>query len=337
MVTNKKIIKKARWFPNYIGEITCVFLLFITVGFSQSKTITGTISSEDSSPLPGVNIIVKGTSNGVVSDFDGFYSINATADDTLVYTYIGFATYEVLVGNKTTLNVSLQEDTETLDEVVVVGYGTQRKEDLTGAVSLVDTEEMVKQATNDVTQMMQGRVAGVSITSDGQPGASPNVRIRGVATFGAGTSAEPLYVVDGFPITGGIRDVNPNDIESVQVLKDATAGAIYGNRAANGVVIITTKNGKKGQKMSVELSTYFGIQQITQSLPVLDRAGYQMINAELLTNAGEAIVPGNDPNSPLFIDNIDTNWQKEGYKTGYIQNHNLNVSGGTENIVIMFH
>ncbi|MFH4967500.1 TonB-dependent receptor [Gaetbulibacter sp. M240] len=309
-----------------------IMLLTISNSFAQQeREITGLITSEDvQSPLPGVNVFVKGTSNGVVSDFNGKYSINATSDDVLVFSYIGFKTQEIQVGNQTTINVAMQEDATSLNEVVVVGYGTQKKSDLTGAVSVVDTKEMQKQASNDVAQMMQGRVAGVSITSDGQPGASPNIRIRGVATFGLGASAEPLFVVDGFTITGGIRDLNPNDIESIQVLKDATAGAIYGNRAANGVVIITTKSGKKGKKFAVELNSYYGLQNITQKIPVLDRVGYQTINAELLTNAGQPIVPGNDPNSSLYIDDVDTDWQDAGYKDGYIQNHNLNVSGGSE-------
>ena len=298
----------------------------------QNITITGTVTSaEDNTPLPGASIIEKGTSNGAQSDFDGNFSLNVTNPNTvLVVSYLGYTTVEVPLEGKTTLNIVLQVSTSTLNEVVVVGYGTQRKSDLTGAVSVVDTDEMVKQATNDVSQMLEGRVAGVSITTDGQPGATPNVRIRGVATFGLGASAEPLYVVDGFPISGGIRDINPNDIKSIQVLKDATAGAIYGNRAANGVIIITTKNGRKNQKLSVELNSYYGIQHITQHIPVLDRVGYQMINAELLTNAGEPIVPGNDPNSPDFINNINTDWQAVGYKDGYIQDHNLNLSGGTE-------
>lgn len=333
MTKNKLFKYKKLYLPKDSWVCTLLFC-FLSIGvFAQdSETITGTItSSDDGNPLPGVNVLVKGSTIGDVTDFDGNYSIEASPTDVLSFSYLGFTTTDITVGNQTTINVALEEDASQLDEVVVVGYGTQRKSDLTGSVSLVDTEEMAKQAASDVTQMMQGRIAGVSITSDGQPGASPNVRIRGVATFGQGASAEPLYVVDGFTLQGGIRDINPNDIESVQVLKDATAGAIYGNRAANGVVIITTKNGKKGQKLSVGLSNYFGIQQITQSTPVLDRAGYQMISAELLTNGGEPIVPGNDPASPLFVDDVDTDWQKEGYKTGYIQNHNLNVSGGSEN------
>ncbi|WP_228850768.1 SusC/RagA family TonB-linked outer membrane protein [Aegicerativicinus sediminis] len=321
-----------RYCKNLLQSITIMMFLFAgNVAFSQQQLITGTVTSQtDGLPLPGVNVLVKGTNRGAATDFEGNYSIEAASNEILVFSYLGYQEQEISVGNQSVINVQLLESLSSLDEVVVTGYGTQRKSDLTGAVSVVDTEEMAKQASNDVSQMLQGRVAGVTVTTDGQPGASPNVRIRGVSTFGQGASAEPLYVVDGFPISGGIRDLNPNDIETIQVLKDATAGAIYGNRAANGVIIITTKSGRKGKKLSVEVNSYYGFQTITQSLPVLDRAGYQLINAELLTNANQPIVPGNDPNSPLFIDDIDTDWQDAGYKDGYIMNHNFNVSGGTE-------
>lgn len=307
--------------------------LFSATSFAQEKTVTGTITAaSDGMAMPGVNVLIKGTSKGTATDFNGEYSISASESDVLIFSYLGYIQQEVLVGDKTTINVVLTEDTSALDEVVVIGYGTQKKSDLTGSVSVVDTQEMAKQASNDVTQMMQGRVAGVSITTDGQPGAAPSVRIRGVATFGIGASAEPLYVVDGVPIDG-IRDINPNDIESVQVLKDASAGAIYGNRAGNGVIIITTKSGKRTQKTTFSLSSYYGVQNITQSLPVLDRVGYQTINRELINNGGNTVpIPtGNDPNSPDFIDDIDTDWQEEGYTSGFIQNHNFNVAGGTEN------
>ncbi|MFL1013437.1 SusC/RagA family TonB-linked outer membrane protein [Flavisericum labens] len=332
MITTKLLFfsRKCDWLYNKWLMAFVIMMACANFGFAQ-QTISGTVTSENEGiPLPGVNVLLLGSSQGVVTDFNGNYSISASAGDVLEFSYLGYLTQDITVGSSTTIDVALKEDLTSLDEVVVVGYGTQKKSDLTGAVSLVDTEEMTKQATNDVAQMMQGRVAGVSITTDGQPGASPNIRIRGVATFGQGASAEPLFVVDGFTITGGIRDINPNDIESIQVLKDATAGAIYGNRAANGVVIITTKSGKKGKKFAIELNSYYGIQNITQKLPVLDRAGYQMINAELLTNAGQPIVPGNDPNSPLFVNDVDTDWQDAGYKDGYIQNHNINFSGGTE-------
>lgn len=300
----------------------------------QAITVTGKVtSSEDPGGLPGVNIVIKGTDQGTVTDVNGNYHIEVPGSDAiLVFSSVGFLTEEITVGNRSVIDLTMTQDITALEEIVVVGYGTQKKSDLTGAVSLVDPEEMTKQASNDVTQMMQGRVAGVSITSDGQPGAAPSVRVRGVSTFGlGGANAEPLYVVDGYPMSGGIRDINPNDIESIQILKDATAGAIYGNRAANGVVIITTKSGRKNQEFTIGLNAYYGIQTVPQRIPVLDRVGYQTIMNEAQVNAGEPLLPANDPSSPDFVDNIDTDWQDAGYKDGYIQDYNLNFTGGTEN------
>ena len=273
---------------SHLGRWCATFalvMLSICLGHAQySKTITGTVSSTDNEPLIGANIVIKGSSTGTVTDLDGQYTLEAAAEDVLVFSYTGYEPQEIQVSDQSTINVVLEESSELLDEVVVVGYGTQRKEDLTGAVSVVNTEEMKKQASNDVTQMMQGRVAGVSITTDGQPGASPSVRVRGVSTFGLGASAEPLYVVDGFPLAGGIRDINPNDIESIQVLKDATSGAIYGNRAANGVVIITTKSGKKNEKFSVSLSPLMQeFRRCRIGFHVLDRTGYQTINYRIVS------------------------------------------------------
>jgi TonB-dependent starch-binding outer membrane protein SusC len=305
-----------------------LFLLSSWQLIAQNTTVSGTVRDETGTGLPGVNVLKKGTTDGTTTDADGRFQLNANSDDILVFSFIGYTSQEVNVGAQTEINVQLVADIRALDEVVVVGYGTQKKSDLTGAVSIADPTEMKKQATSDVVQMMQGRIAGVAITSDGQAGATPSVRIRGVSTFTL--SAEPLYVVDGFPLSGGIRDINPNDIESIQVLKDATAGAIYGNRGANGIVIITTKKGAKNKGLSVDFNTYYGFQTVPQRLPVLTRVGYQNTNNELLKNAGRPLVPGNDPDSEFFIDDIDTDWQDEGYQDGSIQNYNLNFAGGTD-------
>lgn len=312
--------------------LSAVLLLVSFAMIAQDQTVRGTVTDpETGEALPGATVLEKGTSNGVVTDLDGKYSLSVGDNATLVFSFVGYKTQEIVVGNQSVIDVELSIDVSSLEEVVVVGYGTQRKEDLTGAVSLADPEEMKKQATNDITQQMQGRIAGVSVTSDGQPGAAPSVRIRGVSTFGSGgATAEPLYVVDGTPLTGGIRDFNPNDIESIQVLKDATAGAIYGNRASNGVVIITTKSGKKNQPLSIGFNAYYGIQTVPQRIPLLDREGYQTINNELMTNAGAALIPGNDPSSPDYISDIDTDWQDAGYKDGHITNYNLNFTGGSD-------
>ncbi len=320
-----------RNFTNFkICFFGAVLLLSQVTAFAQSRTVTGKVTDAVSGdPLPGASVLEKGTSNGMTTDLDGNFTLNVSDDASIIVSYVGYISQEVAIGSRSVVNVELQEDVAALEEIVVVGYGTQRKEDLTGAVSLVDPEEMQKQAANDLTQQMQGRVAGVSITSDGQPGATPQIRIRGISTITGST--QPLFVVDGFPIEGGIRDVNPNDIESIQVLKDASAGAIYGNRAANGVVIITTKGGRKNQPFSVNVSSYYGFQGIYERLPVLSADGYQTINNEMLDNAGTPRVPGNDPNSPDFISDIDTDWQEAGFKDGYIANVNVNFSGGSEN------
>lgn len=327
-VASSAVRKLPKRWPAFL---TVVLLLLSTVSL-QAQTVSGTVTGTEGEPLIGVSVVIKESSSGTVTDLDGNYSLSVDPGQVLTFSYTGYATQEITVDGRSQIDVILENDVELLDEIVVVGYGTQRKEDLTGSVSVVNTEELDKQAASDVTQKLQGRVAGVSITSDGQPGAAPNVRIRGVSTFGLGASAEPLYVVDGFPLAGGIRDINPNDIESIQILKDATSGAIYGNRAANGVVIITTKSGKKNSKFGVNFSSYYGLQTVPQRLPVLDRVGYQTINNELLTNGGQAPVPGNDPSSPDFISDINTDWQDEGYKDGSIQNYNLGLSGGLENI-----
>ncbi|MEH6408753.1 MAG: TonB-dependent receptor plug domain-containing protein, partial [Leeuwenhoekiella sp.] len=229
-----------RWSQQkWLSSLLFLLLPILTLMAQQGTEITGTvISATSNSPIPGANVLVKGTNTGAFTDFDGNFSIIANSNDVLVFSYVGFQSSEVPVGSQTTINVSLEEGLSALDEVVVVGYGTQRKSDLTGSIAVIDAEEAQKVSNSDISQLLQGRSAGVTVTSDGQPGAAPNVRIRGVATFG---DNQPLYIVDGVPVGTSIRDFNPNDIKTIQILKDASAGAIYGSRAANGVVIITTK------------------------------------------------------------------------------------------------
>ncbi len=333
------------------AAFSIIFSLFVVLQLSaQTRAVSGKVSSSNNgASMPGASILIKGTTNGTTTDADGNYKLEAKSDDVLVFSFIGFTSKEETVGQRTIIDISLEEDVAALQEVVVVGYGEVRKSDLTGSVSVVDAKEMVKVASSDVTQMMQGRVPGVSVSTDGQPGASPNIRIRGVSSFGqGGTTSEPLYVVDGLPLGGNtsasggdgfqptssissIRDINPNDIASIQVLKDASAGAIYGVRAANGVVIITTKKGKFNQPLKVDIGTYAGVQIISKTIPVLHRADYQMINRETFTSNGAppgSIPPGNDPSNPNYITNVDTDWQKSGFKHGGIQDVNLGFSGG---------
>ena len=294
----------------------------------QPGKITGKVTDSSGSPLPGVTVVVKGTTNGTITDLNGNYFINKLPDNAIiVFSFIGMRSQEILA-DKAVINIKLQEETIGIEEVVAIGYGTQKKADITGSVAVINTDDLRKYATNDVGQLLQGRAAGVLVTSDGQPGASPNIRIRGYSTFG---DAQPLYVIDGVPVGTSPRDFDPNDIESMQILKDASSGAIYGSRAANGVVIITTKSGKKGSPLKVDYSGYYGIDKVWQTIDVLGREDYQMIVNEVRTNAGQSLLPGNDPDSPYYINDVNTDWQKEGLKQGSRQNHNINLSGGGEN------
>ncbi|KHJ39290.1 TonB-dependent receptor SusC [Pedobacter glucosidilyticus] len=291
--------------------------------------ITGKVVDAAGMPLPGVSVRIKGSTTGTTTDVNGKYTINIPdAGTVLVFSFIGFTSQEIVVNNQKSVDVTLIDDSKTLSEVVVVGYGTQKRADITGSVAIVNTSDMLQVSSNDVGQLLQGRVSGVAVNSDGQPGAFPQVRIRGISTFG---NSDPLYVIDGVPINGVPRDFNPNDIESVQVLKDASAGAVYGSRAANGVVIITTKQGKKNSPLKVEYAGYYGVDEVWQIMPVTGRANYQALNNEARFNAGKPLAPANDPNSNKYITNIDTDWQKEGLKTGNRQNHYVNFSGGGNN------
>lgn len=209
----------------------------------QQITITGKVVSATGESIPFANVVIKDTKNGAVTDFDGTYKITAASSQTLVFSSQGYKTAEIAINNRTSINVTLQEDAMKLDEIVVVGYGSQQKKDLTGAVSLVKAEEVQKRQITTVADGLQGLVTGVKVRGGGRPGQEANVEIRGLKNL---QNTNPLYVIDGL-VTSANRDFNPNDIESIQVLKDASAAAIYGSRAANGVIIITTKKGKKAR------------------------------------------------------------------------------------------
>lgn len=299
---------------------------------SGNIIVKGKIVDEKGEPLLGATIKQKGTSNGVITDIDGNFSFSVPSDATLIVSFIGFKSIERTVGGKTELgNITLVSDTKELDQVVVIGYGTQRKVDLTGSVAIVNTEEMKKVSNSNISTILEGKVAGVQITSDGQPGADPTVRIRGIGSFG---STAPLYVVDGVPMGTTIRDFSPNDIESLQVLKDASAAAIYGSRAANGVIIITTKQGKKNQVMKIDYSGYYGYDQVQNGVyNVMDSNQYGKYVTMAYNNSGMDVPAGYNPTSAKYIDpsKVNTNWFNEAFKTGIRQNHNINMSGGGAN------
>lgn len=318
------------------GAAICPTPMLTPVAQAQSQTIQvqGQVVDQDGEPLMGATIKVKGTTNGTVTDLDGNFELKAAGNAVLEVSYVGFQSREVAVSGRAALpQIVLESDNQILEQVVVVGYGTQKKADLTGSVSIVNADEMKRTSNSNISTMLEGKVAGVQITSDGQPGADPAVRIRGIGSFG---STAPLYVVDGVPMGTSIRDFSPNDIETIQVLKDASAGAIYGSRAANGVVIITTKNGKKDQPLKVDYKGYFGVDNISKGVyDVMNASQYSQYLGQACANSGTPLPGGYsfDANSGLysFRDGTDTDWFNEVFKTGIRQNHNVNFSGGSAN------
>lgn len=313
------------------SKFTLLIFFLVCFGFSnaQESNVKGFVfDNNGNATLPGVNVIEQGTMNGTVSDANGAFSIDVSDKNaTLVFSFIGYKTKLQTLDGQTSLKVYLEQNVSDLDEVVVVGYGTQKKSDLTGSVAVVDVAEMEKVSQSHMGTLLQGRAAGVSVTTDGQPGADPVIRIRGISTFG---DAAPLYVIDGVPVGGNPRDLSPNDIASVQILKDASAAAIYGSRAANGVIIITTKQGRKNTPFKFEYKGFLGIDDVWQRIPVLSRENYQNVYNYSLDNQGRPYRPGNDPDSEYYIDDVDTDWQEVGFKTGTRHNHNLTMSGGGE-------
>ncbi|PAU95874.1 SusC/RagA family TonB-linked outer membrane protein [Aliifodinibius salipaludis] len=310
-----------------IVSMLAVFIVFFSVDTLAQHEVSGmVIDASTSEPLPAVNILVKGTTRGTTSDTNGQYELPVeSSTDTLVFSYVGYESQEVPIQGRSEINVSLQAKAFVGEDLVVVGYGTQQREDVTGSISQVSSEEIEKYSTTDPSGVLRGRVPGLQVKSDGEPGAAPNIQIRGVGTFG---NSQPLYVIDGVPVGTSIRDFNPNNIASIEVLKDASAAAIYGSRAANGVVLITTETGTKDTPLQVNYSGTFGVSEIWQDIPVTERENYQMLSNEGQINAGETLNPGNDPNHPNFVDDVNTDWQEEGLKTGQRMNHTLKFSGG---------
>ena len=299
---------------------------------NQNIKVSGQVVDTDGEPLIGATVRVKGSDTGVITDLDGNFQVDASANATLLISYVGFKDREVAVEGRAILGtIQLESDANILEQVVVVGYGTQKKADLTGSVAIVNAEEMKRVSNSNISTMLEGKVAGVQITSDGQPGADPSVRIRGIGSFG---STAPLYVVDGVPMGTTIRDFSPNDIETIQVLKDASAGAIYGSRAANGVVIITTKNGKKDQPLKVDYKGYFGVDVIPSgTYDLMNADQYSQYLGQASSNSGTPLAGGYSLNPETgryqFQDGTNTNWFDEVFKTGIRQNHNVNLSGGS--------
>ncbi|WP_170146698.1 TonB-dependent receptor [Maribacter vaceletii] len=326
----------------------------------EQSEISGLVIDADGLPLPGANVVVKGTTNGTQTDFDGKFSINADPNATLIFSYIGYASKEIQINGQSTINITLLEDASQLQEVVVTGYTKQNTRDITGSVTTVKSENLEATSPTSLEQALQGQASGVVVGSQGGPGGSAAVRIRG---FGTINGNDPLYIIDGTPSGAGLNDINPNDIASVQILKDASSAAIYGNRAANGVIIITTKGGKKNKKLTFSLNSYAGIDFIPNSaLP--DMASSQQVAESVwrefnndgnnpsnsqFGNGATPVIPnylipqgsatdegiiydaGSRATSVTRSNPQGTNWFNEYFGSAITQSHNISASAGTEN------
>ncbi|MGJ5640542.1 SusC/RagA family TonB-linked outer membrane protein [Formosa sp. S-31] len=340
--------------------VVFIFSLLSGIGYAQTKVIKGIINDETGMSIPGVNVVIKGTTKGTVSDFDGNYEISAIPEETLVFSYLGFQTIEIEIGASNTIDVTLIQDTAQLDEVVVVGYGTQKKTSVTGAVASYSAEGLDERPLVRMDQALIGQLSGVRVKqTSGVPGAGFQIQVRGSGSINAGN--EPLYVIDGFPLDtdGQPSNINPNDIESIQVLKDASSTAIYGSRGSNGVVLITTKQGKSG-KPKISFNTYAGWNETVKKLDVLssedwiERAmehqnysyvrNYGDVGASSTdTNDQRRAILGLGPNDFNVNYMYDERWLQDGhpgldyvdwqdlyFRKGYVQSYQLSATGGTE-------
>ena len=327
--------------------LSVVALLLCSMAYSQ-QTVTGTIVDETGETVIGATIIEKGTTNGTVSDFDGNFSINVKAGSTLVFSYVGYLTQELPAQDG--MKVTMHDDALSIEEVVVTGYTTQRKADLTGAVSVVSPSDLAKQNENNPIKAMQGRVPGMNISADGSPSGSATVRIRGIGTL---NNNDPLYIIDGVPTKAGMHELNGNDIESIQILKDAASASIYGSRAANGVIIITTKRGKEG-KVRIDFDASIAMQTYTNKMKVLNAKQFGQVMWQGYVNDG--LDPnmnglgynfdwGYDAKGQPVLNNItmnkyldaagttpaaDTDWFDQTTRKGIIHQYNLSLSNGSE-------
>lgn len=310
---------------NFILEKSIRFLvlfLFIPFGLSAQVSVTGTIKDKNGEALIGVSVAERGTSNGTVTNVEGEYTLKAAANATLTFSYIGFTPQSIdlknVNGDKHVLNVVLEEDTKALEEVVVIGYGTQRKEAVTGSVASMSGDILRDVASSGITQALEGRVAGVQMTqTNSRPGEDMQIRIRGTRSLNA--SNDPLVVLDGIPFAGTISDIDPNSIKSLDILKDASATAIYGSRGANGVIMVSTYKGIVGQKPTIVYNAYYGLQN-AKKYPMMNGAEYSALRK----------LVGKYSNGLDESDDMDTDWQELFYRTGKINSHDIAISGSGE-------
>ena len=349
-----------------VATLMVPLILFSLSSLAQTTTIHGEVTDENGDALLGVNVVIKGTTRGTVTDGDGKYALEAESDEILVFSFIGYLPDEITVGTQEEINISLVPDITGLEEVVVVGYGTVKKSDLTGAVSSVKSEKLMATAPTTIQNALKGKAAGVVITSGVTVNSTPSIRIRGNRSIGA--SNDPLFVVDGFPLTGGYESINPSDIESIEILKDASATAIYGSRGANGVILVTTKKGEAG-KIVVQYDSYFSIGKLDRFRKAMDVGEYTELVREgnrqyeydgvggytlsptsrygsLEPNYEQDLTMGYFTQDPYLTESLNRgwasgvwnpsaarsfNWQMAGFRDNATsQSHNLSVRGGTE-------
>jgi TonB-linked SusC/RagA family outer membrane protein len=300
---------------------TMLYLLFylLPLGVGAQNLVTGTVTDKNGDALIGVSIAGKGSEQGTVTDLDGNYSLNVANNATLLFSYIGYLSQEVAVEGKKRIDVTMEEDVKALEEIVVIGYGTQRREAVTGSVASMSGGKLVEIASGNITQALQGRMAGVEMSqTSSKPGATMQIRIRGTRSLSA--SNDPLVVLDGIPFAGSIGDINPNDIKSIDILKDASATAIYGSRGANGVIMVTTFKGAQGAKAQLSYNAYYGQKTIFSKYPMMD-------GPELIALRKAA---GIYQNSLDESDDVNTDWQDLLYKNGTVTSHDVTVTGGTQ-------
>ena len=307
--------------------LTLMLALVVQISFAQNKNVSGTVSDNDGMPLPGVTVVVSGTSTGVSTDFDGNYSISVSEGDSLQFSYVGLSTQTVLIGSDSVYNVTLSDDVSALNEVVLIAYGNSSREKISGAVSQISGESIEQVPLGSFDQILQGQAPGVQVFSgSGQPGAAARVRIRGNGSING--SSAPIYIVDGIQITAGdFAALNANDFESVSVLKDASATAPFGSRGANGVILITTKKGNYNQKTSFTYKTQYGITEVGD-------APFEMMNSKELLEfqriIGSGAGAGLTDAEIAELAQTNTNWKDVFFRTGITQSHEIEISGGND-------
>ena len=309
-------LEKASWLKS-LFLLVCLVLSGTTV-FAQEKTVTGVITDSFNEPLIGASIVVQGTTNGVITDLDGKYSIKVTPGATLQFSYVGMEKQSVKVGNQSVINVQLKDDSQMLAETVVIGYGSAKKRDLTGSITNIKGDEIANKPVANPLSALQGKVPGVQVINSGRAGEDPEIRVRGTNSI---NGYKPLYVVDGL-FNDNINFLNPQDIESMEILKDPSSLAIFGVRGANGVIIITTKKAKVGQTR-VNINGSFGFKSVPNQIEMVDAAGFKELYNEQLRNEG-------NPEFDFTGWNGNTNWQDEIFQTGFITNNNVSITGASE-------